>query len=192
MKKVTFVAALLCASPALAIEWNNPFVGICAGEYQVVGTIGAGAGELQVNKDRDGFAYASVGLTPTVGVWQTELRYSYFDDGGVSSDLYGLNFKVDFSLDCDIQCLYWMAGWTYGEFDVDTIDIDNNQVTLLVEEDGNDDFWHAGVGYRYRWTRNFDTSVEYMYNDVGDVVDFDLGHLRSLTLNFSYRFFGPQ
>ncbi|WP_237057464.1 outer membrane beta-barrel protein [Microbulbifer sediminum] len=190
MRKVVFSIALLFSTASMAVEWNNPIAGICAGEYQVVGTVGLGAGELQVNKDQDGFGYASIGIAPTVGVWQTELRYSNFDDGGVSADTYGLNFKIDFSFDCDVQCLYWMAGWTYGEFDVDTID--SRGLTILVEEDGSDDYWHTGVGYRYRWTRDFDTSVEYMYNDVGTVAGFDLGHMRSLTLNFSYRFFGPQ
>lgn len=188
MKKILCALALLCSTAAGAVEWNNPIEGICAGEYQVIGTIGAGTGELQINKDQDTFAYGSIGITPAVGLWQVELRYSYFDDGGVSVDQYGVNFKVDFTLNCDVQCLYWMAGWSYGEFDVDTVRRHNRQWVIPVFDKGNDNYWNAGVGYRYRWTRDFDTSIEYNYNDVRRVAGYDLGHLRSLTINLSYRF----
>lgn len=188
MKKILFAFTLMCSSAAGAVEWNNPFEGICAGEYRVIGTLGAGVGEIQINKERDTFAYGSVGITPSVGLWQVELRYSYFDDGHLSVDQYGINFKVDFTLNCDVQCLYWMAGWNYGDFDVDTVRRDNRHVIVSVNDDGDDNYWNAGVGYRYMWTRDFDTSIEYNYNDVGPVAGFDLGHLRSLTVNFSYRF----
>lgn len=188
MNKIVFALALLFSTAAGAVEWNNPIEGICVGEYRVIGTLGAGAGELQINKDRDTFAYASVGITPSVGLWQVELRYSYFEDEGVSVDQYGVNFKVDFTLYCDVQCLYWQAGWNYGEFDVDTVRRHNRKWVVPVYRNGYDNYWNAGVGYRYMWTRDFDTSIEYNYNDVGRVADFDLGHLRSLTLNLSYRF----
>jgi hypothetical protein len=188
MKKILCALALLSSASASAVEWNNPFVGICLGEYRVIGTLGAGQGELQINSDRDFFGYASVGITPSVGVWQVELRYSNFEDEGVDVDQYGVNFKVDFTLNCDVQCLYWMAGWNYGEFDVNTVRRDNQSIRVLVDEDGNDNYWNAGVGYRYFWTRDFDTSMEYNYNDVGRVAGYDLGHLRSLTVNLSYRF----
>ncbi|WP_346838060.1 outer membrane beta-barrel protein [Microbulbifer sp. SAOS-129_SWC] len=186
MKKVLFALAMLCSAAASAVEWNNPIEGICAGEYRVIGTLGAGIGEQQVNDDRDTFAYGSVGITPTVGLWQVELRYSNFSDEGISVDQYGVNFKVDFTLDCDVQCLYWMAGWSYAEIDLDAIR--DNGWLIPVDEHGYDNYWNAGVGYRYMWTRDFDTSIEYNYNDVGRVNHYGLGHLRSLTINLSYRF----
>ncbi|WKT60373.1 outer membrane beta-barrel protein [Microbulbifer thermotolerans] len=188
MKKVLFVFALVYSSAVSAQMWNNPFVGICRGEYRVVTNFGAGSGQQQINHDDDTFVQASVGITPTVGVWQVELRYSNFDDGSVSVDQYGLNFKVDFTFNCDVQCLYWMAGWNYGDFDVDKVKRGGEFV--FVDERGDDNYWNAGVGYRYNWTDSMDTSIEYNYYDVGKPVsyDFDLGHLRSLTLNIGYRF----
>ncbi|WP_323846345.1 outer membrane beta-barrel protein [Microbulbifer magnicolonia] len=186
MKKILFALALMCSTTAAAVEWNNPIEGICLGEYRVITTLGLGVGELQINDDQDFFGYASVGITPAVGLWQVELRYSNFDDGRVSVDQWGVNFKVDFTLNCEVQCLYWMAGWNYGDFDVGTIEW--RDTIFVVNDDGSDDYWNAGVGYRYMWTRDFDTSIEYNYNDVDRVTDFDLGHLRSLTVNFAYRF----
>lgn len=187
MKKIlTALAITLFSAAASAVEWNNPIEGICAGEYQVVATAGFGAGELQINDSDDDFGYVSLGITPSVGVWRTELRYSKFDDGGVSMDQYSLNFKVDFTLDCEVQCLYWMAGWNWAEFDVDTVR--RHGVDVFVGDEDDDNYWNAGVGYRYNWTDFFDTSVEYNYHDIDSVSGFDLGHLRSLTANFSYRF----
>ncbi|SEA14240.1 outer membrane beta-barrel protein [Microbulbifer marinus] len=186
MKTIVFACALMFSTAAAAVEWNNPFVGICTGEYRVITTLGLGDARLQINDDRDAFGYASVGITPAVGVWQVELRYSNFDDNQVDVDQYGVNFKVDFSLTCDVQCLYWMVGWNYGDFDIGTVE--RHDTLIVVNDSGDDNYWNAGVGYRYNWTRDFDTSLEYNYNDVGRVVDVDLGHLRSLTLNFAYRF----
>ncbi|MEW5249152.1 outer membrane beta-barrel protein [Microbulbifer sp. 2201CG32-9] len=188
MKRIVFVFALLGSAPAAAVEWNNPFEGIRLGEYRVISTVGVGQGELQINSDRDLFSYASLGITPAVGVWQVELRYSNFEDEGVDVDQYGINFKVDFTLFCDVQCLYWMAGWNYAEFDVHTVRRDNQTIRVRVDDDGDDNYWNAGVGYRFFWTQDLDTSIEYNYNDAGRVAGFDLGHLRSLTLNLSYRF----
>lgn len=186
MKKILFVLMFLVSTSAGAAQWNNPIDGICAGEYRVITTLGLGTGELQINDDRDFLGHVSVGITPSVGVWQAELRYTNFDDGGVQIDQYGVNFKVDFTLNCDVQCLYWMAGWNYAEFDVD--EVEQHGIVFLVDDNGHDDYWNAGVGYRYNWTRSFDTSLEYNYNDIRKVSGFDLGHLRSLTVNFSYRF----
>lgn len=186
MKKIVGALALLFSLSAGAVEWNNPIEGFCLGEYQVVGTIGLGQGELQINDDQDFYGYGSVGISPSIGLWQVELRYTNFDDGGVDIDQYGINFKVDFTLNCEVQCLYWMAGWNYSELDVD--EVIRGGLPVIVEDNGYDNYWNAGVGYRYRWTRDFDTSVEYMYNDVGKVAGFDLGHLRGLTVNFAYRF----
>jgi opacity protein-like surface antigen len=185
MKIVVFLFALLAAASASA-QWNNPIEGFCNGEYRVVGTLGAGVGQIQINKEQDFAGYASIGVTPDVGVWRMELRYTNFDDGEVSVDQWGIGAKVDFTLNCDVQCLYWMVGWNYGSFDVGTIY--KHDIEYFVDDDGSDNYWNAGVGYRYNWNRNFDTSVEYNYNDVGRVTDFDLGHLRTLTVNLSYRF----
>ncbi|MFC6633607.1 outer membrane protein [Microbulbifer taiwanensis] len=188
MKKFLFALALLYSAGAGAQAWNNPFEGICAGEYRVVANFGAGTAQQQINKDGDTFGQASIGITPAIGVWQVELRYSNFDDGNISVDQYGVNFKVDFTLNCDVQCLYWMAGWNYGDFDVDRVKRGGEFV--LVDQSGDDNYWNAGVGYRYNWTRSFDTSVEYSYYDVDRPTsyEYDLGHLRALTLNFGYRF----
>ncbi|WOX04186.1 outer membrane protein [Microbulbifer pacificus] len=196
MKGLVFLLALFASSAALA-QWNNPFDGYCNGEYRVIGTIGLGAGDLQINDDRDFAGYASIGVTPAAGVWQVELRYTNFDDGRVSVDQWGIGAKVDFTLTCDVQCLYWMVGWNYGEFDVGTVE--KHGILYDVNNDSSDNYWNAGVGYRYNWTQDFDTSIEYNYNNVSkrvryfDIVEdyerrFDLGHLRTLTVNFSYRF----
>lgn len=185
MKKILFIFTLLFSGTASAQYWNNPIQGICDGEYRVVTTLGLGTGELQINRDQDFFGLASVGIAPAVGPWQVELRYSYFDDGGVSVDQWGVNFKVDFSMACDVQCLYWMAGWNYGEFDIDRVK--QHGFDILVDDNGYDNYWNVGVGYRYSWNQNFETALEYNYNDVGGVAGFSLGHLRSLTVNFSYR-----
>ncbi|WP_308365030.1 MULTISPECIES: outer membrane beta-barrel protein [unclassified Microbulbifer] len=186
MKKILFVLAFLTSSTAGAIGWNNPIEGICAGEYRVITTLGSGQGDLQIENDQDFFGLASIGITPTVGVWQVELRYSHFDGSGVTVDQYGINFKVDFSLACDVQCLYWMAGWNYGEFDVDTVE--QHGFVFLVDDHDEQSYWNAGVGYRYNWTDDLDTSLEYNYNDIDRVAGVDLGHLRTWTLNLSYRF----
>lgn len=185
MKGLVFILALFASSAALA-QWNNPIDGYCNGEYRIVGTLGLGVGEQQINDDQDFAGYASIGVTPDAGVWQVELRYTNFDDGSVSVDQWGLGAKVDFTLTCDVQCLYWMVGWNYGEFKLDTID--RGDVVYVVNDDGDDDYWNAGIGYRYNWTQDFGTSIEYNYNDVGRVKGFDLGHLRTLTVNFSFRF----
>ena len=185
MKKVLFLLTLLASSSAFA-QWNNPFEGYCAGEYRFIGTLGLGVGEQQINDDQDFAGYASIGVTPAAGVWQVELRYTGFDDGEISVDQWGIGAKVDFTVTCDVQCLYWMVGWNYGEFDVDTIYRHNTE--FIVNDDDNDNYWNAGLGYRYKWTPDFDTSVEYNYNDVDKVAGFDLGHLRTLTVNFSFRF----
>lgn len=196
MKGLVFLLALFASSSALA-QWNNPFEGYCNGEYRFIGTLGLGVGELQINDDRDFAGYASIGVTPTAGVWQVELRYTGFDDGRVSLDQWGIGAKVDFTVTCDVQCFYWMVGWNYGSFDVDTIE--KHGILYDVNDDSSDNYWNAGVGYRYNWTRDFDTSIEYNYNNVSNRVRyydvdedylrrFDLGHLRTLTVNFSYRF----
>ncbi|WGL15585.1 outer membrane beta-barrel protein [Microbulbifer bruguierae] len=194
MKSLIFLLALLASSTACA-QWNNPIDGYCSGEYHVVGTLGLGVGELQINDERDFAGYASIGITPDAGVWQVELRYTNFDDGSVSVDQWGLIAKVDFTVTCDVQCLYWMVGWNYGEFDLDTIE--KYDVLYTINDDDNDNYWNAGVGYRYNWTEDFNTSIEYNYNDIDtnlyvydgvSDVRLDLGHLRTLTLNLSYRF----
>ncbi|GAA5525309.1 hypothetical protein Maes01_01875 [Microbulbifer aestuariivivens] len=186
MKKIVGAFALFFSLSAGAVEWNNPFERICLGEYQVVGTIGLGQGELQINDERDFYGYGSIGISPSLGLWQIELRYTNFDDGGVDIDQYGINFKVDFTLDCDVQCLYWMAGWNYSDLDVH--EVIRGGEPVIVDKTGHDNYWNLGVGYRYRWTQKFDTSLEYMYNDVGRVDDYDLGSLRGLTINLAYRF----
>ncbi|AQQ69087.1 hypothetical protein Mag101_16730 [Microbulbifer agarilyticus] len=194
MKTLVFLLALFASSTALA-QWNNPIDGYCNGEYFIVGSVGLGGGELQINDEQDFAGYASIGVTPAAGIWQVELRYTGFDDGSVNIDQWGIGAKVDFTVTCDIQCLYWMIGWNYGEFDVDNIQRDG--FIYEINNDYDDDYWNAGVGYRYKWTQDFDTSIEYMYNDVDtrfyffdgvEDVRFDLGHLRTLTVNFSYRF----
>lgn len=185
MKKILFALIFFASATASAQGWNNPIQGICDGEYRVITTLGLGQGELQINKDRDFLGYISAGITPARGVWQVELRYTNFDDGGISVNQYGVNFKVDFTVTCDVQCLYWMAGWNYGEFDVD--EVHQHGFDILVDDNGYDNYWNAGVGYRYNWTQDFDTSIEYNYNGIDRVASFDLGHLRSLTVNLSYR-----
>ncbi|MFV8780869.1 outer membrane protein [Microbulbifer sp. SA54] len=194
MKKVVFLLAFFASSCAFA-QWNNPFDAYCAGEYRFIGTLGVGVGELQINDEQDLAGYASIGVTPAAGVWQVELRYTGFDDGSVSVGQWGIGAKVDFTVTCDVQCLYWMVGWNYGEFDVNTID--KYDTIYVVNDETDDNYWNAGIGYRYKWTQDFDTSIEYNYNDldarvhffdgVSDV-RFDLGHLRTLTVNFAYRF----
>lgn len=188
MKKILFLIAIVIYPAAAGAQWwNNPFEGICSGEYRVVSTLGYGVGELQINDD-DGadVGYASIGITPSVGVWRTELRYTRFDDDHVSVDQYSINFKVDLTLNCEVQCLYWMLGWNWGDFDVDSVRRHGDFV--VVDDNDEKNYWNAGVGYRYNWTPSFGTSIEYNYNDVGTVAGFGLGHLRSLTANFSYRF----
>ncbi|QKX16866.1 outer membrane protein [Microbulbifer sp. YPW1] len=194
MKGLVFLLALFASSAALA-QWNNPIDGYCNGEYHIVGTVGLGAGELQINDERDFAGYGSIGVTPDAGVWQVELRYTGFDDGSVSVDQWGIGAKVDFTMTCDVQCLYWMVGWNYGKFDVD--DIARREGIYTVNDETEDNYWNAGVGYRYKWTENFNTSIEYNYNDVDarvryvdDVTEerFKLGHLRTLTVNFSFEF----
>ena len=194
MKGLVFLLALFASSAALA-QWNNPIDGYCNGEYRIVGTVGLGVGELQINDEQDFAGYASIGVTPAAGVWQVELRYTGFDDGSVSADQWGIGAKVDFTMTCDVQCLYWMVGWNYGNFDIDTVE--KHDVLYVVNDDTDDDYWNAGVGYRYMWTQDFDTSIEYNYNDVDaryhffdgvEDVRLKLGHMRTLTFNFSYRF----
>lgn len=194
MKGLVFLLALFASSATLA-QWNNPIDGYCNGEYHIVGTIGLGAGELQINDDRDFAGYASIGVTPDVGIWQVELRYTGFDDGSVSVDQWGIGAKVDFTMTCDVQCLYWMVGWNYGDFDIDSIE--KRGILYDINGETDDNYWNVGVGYRYKWTQDFDTSIEYNYNDVDarvwvndGVSDLRLnfGHLRTLTVNFSYRF----
>ncbi|WP_078083688.1 outer membrane protein [Microbulbifer mangrovi] len=194
MKGLVFLLALFASSAALA-QWNNPIDGYCNGEYHIVGTVGLGVGELQINDEQDFAGYGSIGVTPDAGIWQVELRYTGFDDGSVSVDQWGIGAKVDFTMTCDVQCLYWMVGWNYGEFDVDTIT--RREGIYAVNDDTDDSYWNAGVGYRYKWTESFNTSIEYNYNDVDarvryvdDVTEerFKLGHLRTLTLNFSFEF----
>ena len=196
MKGLVFLLALFASSAALA-QWNNPIDGYCNGEYHIVGTVGLGVGELQLNDEQDFAGYASIGVTPDVGIWQVELRYTGFDDGSVSVDQWGIGAKVDFTMSCDVQCLYWMVGWNYGEFDIGTVE--KRDVLYVIDDDTDDNYWNAGVGYRYKWTQDFDTSIEYNYNDVDAryrfydaVADEDvrlkLGHMRTLTVNFSYRF----
>ncbi|MCQ3828978.1 hypothetical protein HXX02_05945 [Microbulbifer elongatus] len=191
---LTLFASALASNSALA-QWNNPIDGYCNGEYHIVGTVGLGVGELQINDEQDFAGYASIGVTPDAGVWQVELRYTGFDDGSVSVDQWGIGAKVDFTMSCDVQCLYWMVGWNYGEFDVDTIE--RRGLIYDLDDNADDNYWNAGVGYRYNWTKDFNTSIEYNYNDVDtkfyyydgvEDVRFDLGHLRTLTVNFSYRF----
>ncbi|MFD1216979.1 MULTISPECIES: TonB-dependent receptor [Microbulbifer] len=195
MKQLVFILAFLASSAAFA-QWNNPIDAFCSGEYRAIGTVGLGVGELQINDEQDFAGYASLGVTPDAGVWQVELRYTNFDDGWASVDQWGIGAKVDFTVSCDVQCLYWMVGWNYGDFDVDTVD-KHGVLYSDVNAETEDNYWNAGVGYRYNWTRDFDTSIEYNYNDVdarvryfdGEVTRrFDLGHLRTLTVNFSYRF----
>lgn len=186
MKKLLFLLILTFYSTTSVAQWNNPIEGFLNCDYHVIGTLGVGSGELQINKEIDFSAYASIGVTPSQGLWRMDLRYTRFDDGGVRVNQYGIGFKVDFTLHCDVQCLYWMLGWNYGDFKVDSVR--RRGVDLKVNQDGHDYYWNAGVGYRFRWTRNLDTSIEYNYNDVGRVSEFDLGHLRTLTLNLSYRF----
>jgi len=194
MKGLVFLLALFASSAALA-QWNNPIDGYCNGEYRIVGTLGLGVGELQINDEQDFAGYASIGVTPAAGVWQVELRYTGFDDGSVSADQWGIGAKVDFTMTCDVQCLYWMVGWNYGNFDIDTVE--KHDVLYVVNDDTDDNYWNAGVGYRYQWTQDFDTSIEYNYNDVDARYHFfdgvedkrlKLGHMRTLTFNFAYRF----
>lgn len=186
MKKLLLIPILLFCSAGAAAQWNNPFAGFRDCEYHVIGTLGVGSGELQINSDLDFTTYASIGVTPSLGLWRADLRYTWFDDGGVRVNQLGFGFKVDFTLHCDVQCLYWMLGWNYGDFDLSSVR--RRGVDLNVKRDGHDYYWNAGIGYRFRWTRELDTSIEYNYNDVGRISEFDLGHLRTLTLNVSYRF----
>ncbi|GAA5442955.1 hypothetical protein Misp06_01131 [Microbulbifer sp. NBRC 101763] len=209
MRVVLCFLSMLLAPLASAVEWNNPFDGIESGEYRVIGTLGLGSGELQLNSDRDFFGYASVGITPAVGVWQVELRASRFDDNHVDISQIGLNFKIDFTLNCYVQCLYWMAGWNYADIDLNDVRkygywyhhedkwhfgdrydewYYDGYYYHVIDASGSDTFWNLGVGYRFMWTQDFDTSLEYNYNDIGSVYRVNLGHLRTLTLNFSYRF----
>ena len=194
MKKLIFILAVLASGSAFA-QWNNPIDAFCTGEYRAIGTVGLGVGEQQINHDRDFAGYASLGVTPDAGVWQVELRYTNFDDGSVSVDQWGIGAKVDFTVSCDVQCLYWMVGWNYGDFDIGTVE--KHDVLYPVNGESDDSYWNAGVGYRYKWTRDFDTSIEYNYNHVDarvryfdgvDNVRLDLGHLRTLTVNFAFRF----
>ncbi|MDP5209679.1 outer membrane beta-barrel protein [Microbulbifer sp. 2205BS26-8] len=207
MKRTLGALALLLPATVNALEWNNPFEGIRTGEYRVIATLGLGNGELQINNNRDFFAYASVGITPAVGVWQVELRGSRFDDSHIRVNQVGLNFKVDFTLNCYVQCLYWMVGWNYADIDLNDVrkhgywyhrkkdwlyPVENwyydGRYIHLLNPSGSDSFWNLGIGYRFMWTRDFDTSIEYNYNNIGSVHRVDLGHLRTLTVNFSYRF----
>ncbi|WP_444923943.1 outer membrane beta-barrel protein [Microbulbifer sp. DLAB2-AF] len=212
MKTVLCVLALLLSPLVTAVEWNNPFDGIESGEYRIITTLGLGSGELQLNDQRDFFGYVSVGVTPAVGVWQVNLQFSRFDDNHVRINQVGLNFKVDFTLNCYVQCLYWMAGWNYADVDLndvrkygywyhnkdkwhlyDIYDKDKDwyydgHYYHVIDASGSDSFWNLGVGYRFMWNQDFDTSIEYNYNDINSVYRVNLGHLRTLSLNFSYRF----
>lgn len=207
MKIFLYILALMLSPVVNAVEWNNPFEGIQSGEYRVITTLGLGSGELQLTSGRNFFGYASVGITPAVGVWQVELRVSRFDDSRVRVNQVGLNFKVDFTLNCYVQCLYWMAGWNYADIDLNDVrkhgywyhhdgkghdqDTDryyDGRYIQVVDANDSATFWNLGVGYRFMWTPDFDTSIEYNYNDVGSVRWVDLGHLSTLSANFAYRF----
>ncbi|WP_444928908.1 outer membrane beta-barrel protein [Microbulbifer sp. SSSA002] len=191
---------LLLAPASYGFEANNPFVGVSAGEYRIIGTLGLGSGEQQLNKQRDFFAYLGLGITPAVGVWQVELRGAHFDDNHVSVNQLGLNFKIDLTLNCHVQCLYWMLGYNYAEVDLNNVikrghwyredppqHFDNRYI-YVIDASGSDDFWNAGVGYRVLWRQDFETSLEYNYNNIGKIEGLDPGYLRTLSLNFSYKF----
>ncbi|MCO1332746.1 porin family protein [Microbulbifer sp. OS29] len=192
--------ALLLGSTSHGFEANNPFDGVASGEYRIIGTLGLGSGEQQLNKQRDFFGYVSLGVTPAVGVWQVELRASRFDDSHVTVSQIGLNIKIDFTLNCYVQCLYWMVGWNYADLELNNVIkrgywyhehpgwYPDDRYIHIVDESGSDTFWNIGAGYRLMWTQNFDTSIEYNYNNVGKVKRVDLGHLRTVSFNLSYRF----
>ncbi|MFA0809757.1 outer membrane beta-barrel protein [Microbulbifer epialgicus] len=203
MRMVLCVLGLLFAPVVNAVEWNNPFDGIQSGEYRVISTLGLGSGEQQLTNNRDFFGYVSIGITPAVGVWQVELRASRFDDSWVEVRQVGLNFKVDFTLNCYLQCLYWMVGWNYADIELNNVrkhgywyhrgnrwqyQFYDDRFIHVFNTNGSDTFWNLGVGYRFMWTPDFDTSIEYNYNDIASVRRVNLGHLRTLTANFSYRF----
>ncbi|WNZ56150.1 outer membrane beta-barrel protein [Microbulbifer sp. MKSA007] len=200
IKLSVYLLSFFIAATSYGFEANNPFDGVATGEYRIIGTVGFGSGEQQLNKQRDSFGYVSLGITPAVGVWQVELRASHFDDNHVTVDQVGLNFKIDFTLNCHVQCLYWMVGYNYADVDLNNVIrrgywyreyppfYPDDRYIYIIDASGSDTFWNAGVGYRIMWTQDFDTSLEYNYNNIGKIERVNLGHLRTLSLNFSYRF----